>query len=124
MERCRWLLAFSLALSFFVGCSGSSAPNGQAGSNKAGSKVADDGKTPADAVHDFLEAVRKGDDAKANLMLTSLARKEVEKKAGGFAPKASDTAKYEVGEFEFTNEDKDTAHVASKWTDLMDGKVV
>lgn len=122
MERCRWLLALSLAVSFLAGCSGSSAPN-QAGAGK-GSKMAADGPSPADAVHEFLEAVRKGDDSKANSKLTTLARREVEKQAGGFAPKASDTAKYEVGEFEYTTEEKNVAHVASKWTDLMDGKVV
>src|SRR5437016_1078993 len=113
MERCRLGLALALGCCLFAGCSGSASNKGQAASGKG----ATGGPTPAAAVQEFLEAVRTGNDANANAMLTEKARHEVEDQVtGGFTPRASDTAKYEVGEFEYTTEEKDVAHVASKWT--------
>ncbi len=121
MERCRLGLALVLLLGCcgFAGCSGSASNKDQAAKGKG----EPEGPTPAVAVHDFLEAVRTGNDAKANAMLTEKARHEVESQVtGGFTPRASDTAKYEVGEYEYTTEEKDVSHVASKWTDIIDGK--
>ncbi len=124
MERCHFGLALTLACGLFVGCSGSSPSSGTAADkvSAAGKAVADNGSTPAVAVREFLDAVRTGNDAKANAMLTEKAKIEVKEVSGGFTPRASDTAKFEVGEFEYATEEKDLAHVASKWTDLVEGK--
>ena len=76
---------------------------------------------PAEAVAAFLEAVKNGQDAKANGMLTKLALAETAKMNMVVAPPGSETASFEVGEVEFLSEgDEVGAQVASKWTDVGD----
>ena len=76
---------------------------------------------PAEAVAVFLEAVKNGEDEKANGMLTKLALEETAKMNMVVAPQGSETASFEVGEVELLSEaDEVGAQVASKWTDLGD----
>lgn len=99
-------LAAVLTLATFVGGCGSS------GSKEAGV----DAGTPVTTVSTFLEAVKTGDDAKAETMLTPLA---VEKTKGAdlaVSPPGSPSASFSVGEVEMI--DSNTAHVASIWTDV------
>ncbi|MGD9647725.1 MAG: hypothetical protein AB7U73_18580 [Pirellulales bacterium] len=109
------LFAFLLGL---AGCGQSSPP--AAGGNTKGSAHAGDqsisAQHAAQAVRDFLEAVRTGSDEKATGMLTPLARQKTAETSRAVAPPASDTAKYVVGEVEMLG--PDAAHVASNWTDL------
>jgi ketosteroid isomerase-like protein len=70
---------------------------------------------PADAVREFLEAVRVGNDKKAATMLTPVAREKTAEMHMVVAPPGSDTAKYQVGDVEAV---EGGAHVASTWTDV------
>jgi len=91
-----------------------------AGQGAAESSAADTGG-PSEAVAAFLDAVKNGQDAKANGMLTKLALQETAKMNMVVAPPGSDTASFEVGEVETLSEgDEQGAQVASKWTDLGD----
>ena len=77
--------------------------------------IAADTTKPESAVAKFLEAVRTGDDETAANMLTSRARKETTERKMEVAPPGSDTARFEVGEVEYV--DQDGARVSSTWTD-------
>lgn len=80
-----------------------------------------DKRGPAEAVAVFLDAVKNGQDAEANGMLTKLALEETAKLNMVVAPPGSDSASFEVGEVELLSEgDEQGAQVASKWTDLGD----
>ena len=71
---------------------------------------------PAAATYAFLDAARRGEDAKAKSMLTPVARKEITLLNLSVAPPSSDTAKFDVGEVK--NVSEKIAHVASRWTDV------
>ena len=89
-------------------------------SDQAATDAADQGG-PAEAVAVFLEAVKNGEDEKANGMLTKLALEETAKMNMVVAPQGSETASFEVGEVELLSEGEEVgAQVASKWTDLGD----
>ena len=101
-----------------------SAPNsiGQAsggvmpGDGQAAKQAALSSDSPAGAVHDFLEAVRSGNDEKTRQMLTPLARQKVAEHHMNVAPPSRDSAHFEVGEVQMVGEDG--ARVTVKWTDL------
>jgi hypothetical protein len=110
-----------------AGCSNSGAANGSADNSAASNDAAQtdaveaNGAGPAEAVAVFLEAVKNGEDDKANSMLTKLALEETAKMNMVVAPPGSESATFEVGEVELLSEgDEQGAHVASKWTDLGD----
>jgi hypothetical protein len=117
MHRISWHLIGLLLIQTALGC-GHPAGTNSAGASNAVSNVA--GETPDKAVSDFLEAVRIGNDEKATSMLTPLARKKTAEAEMDFAPPASPTAKYEVGEVEYITPEKDGAHVWCRWTDVVD----
>ncbi len=71
---------------------------------------------PAAAVYEFLDAIRTGDDQKATLMLSELARQRWTDKGIPLSPPASDTARFSVGQVEYVGQDG--ARVAATWTDL------
>ncbi len=129
--RCRYRIALIACLAVaMAGCGTSSQPQQKPDAAGAGASVhpADPAaehspaKTetalspPAAAVHEFLEAVRTGDDEKAAAMLTDLAREKTAEQNIEVAPRGSDTAKFEVGEVEDLAED--AARVSVTWTDL------
>ncbi|MEX2120786.1 MAG: hypothetical protein WD847_14440 [Pirellulales bacterium] len=119
MQRC-WTMGTVLAC-VLAGCSGSGdekqAP-ATAGSKAAQAKPAK-AQGPDGAVFDFLEAVRTGNDSKANGMLTQLARQKTAELDMVVAPPGSDTASFEVGGVEMITEgDERGAHVTCKWTDV------
>ena len=96
---------------------------GNSGSTASKLPLPADSKSPDLAVKTFLEAVRKGDHAKATLMLTPTARIETAKHDLSVAPPGSATAKFTVGQVEYVTPEKDGAHVGSTWTDFdLEGK--
>jgi len=110
-----------------VGCSksdkavptpqGSAVASASGGTSEAGRRL--DG--PAGAVHEFLEAVRTGNDPKATQMLSSLAREKTAALNRSVTPPASDTARFTVGKVELLGEDG--ARVSCTWTDMdVDGQ--
>lgn len=68
------------------------------------------------AVHEFLEAVRTGDDVKAANMLTNLARQKTSERDLVVAPPGSPQASFKVGQAEKVTDDG--AHVQTEWSDV------
>ena len=127
MRTCGWAVWAALFFGTVAGCSSSAATDGAAGDSAAANDASHtdaaegDGAGPAEAVAVFLEAVKNGEDDKANSMLTKLALEETAKMNMVVAPPGSESATFEVGEVELLSEgDEQGAHVASKWTDLGD----
>lgn len=101
-----------LLLSLSAGCGSDSDPRSGPATNAAREPVA---SAPDQAVQWFLEAVKRGDDATAGLLLTPLARETTHEVGMVVAPPGSDTASFQVGDVEPL--DGNTARVASSWTD-------
>ncbi|MCS7303647.1 MAG: hypothetical protein NZ602_00885 [Thermoguttaceae bacterium] len=124
MRKWAWMLAMGAIWALGGGC-------GQSGSSGTGEQGVDKSsdspptivqqnpnpklEPPAEAVYEFLEAVRKGDDQGAERMLTSLARKKTQEMNMVVAPPGSDTASFQVGKV--TMLDDNRAEVLCKWTD-------
>ncbi len=126
MRRAIWLCTVWLVVGTgLAGCgsNGSSTPTAKSDTTKeskssvaqGNSKTKFETPDPEVAVETFLEAVRKGDEEKANAMLTSKAREET-KKSEMLAPAGSKTAKFKVGDVEMVSEE--VAHVTAVWTDV------
>ena len=98
---------------FAAGCSQSASDGGPPTGSRAAVTQED---SPGSAVHQFLDAVRAGNDEKSALMLTAVARKKTAEYDMVVAPPGSDTATFKVGEVEMIGQDG--AHVASFWTDV------
>jgi hypothetical protein len=145
--RCRsatWVLAVSGLL--IVGCGRSDAPGtaasdskgaqastsdpAQAESDSPSEEVAEAAKQqapPADmngpegVTYQFLDAVRLGNDEKAEMMFTKIARQRMKEVKLDVAPKRSDTATFQLGEARYVNDEG--AQVTARWTELdQDGK--
>jgi hypothetical protein len=71
---------------------------------------------PTEAVTEFLEAVRTGNDETATRMLSAVARQKAAALNRNVTPPASDNAKFTVGKVDYVSDDG--ARVASTWTDL------
>jgi hypothetical protein len=112
MDRKYWVIAGLMLVA--AGCSQSA----DTGSQHSGGNSAVAG-SPDQTVHDFLEAVRLGNDQKAAEMLTPLAREEAAKNDLVVAPRGSASATFKVGKVEYKAE-KDGAYVQSMWTDADD----
>lgn len=110
----------AVVIAFFVLSAGCGQSTPQTGHAKTASAPVGDqsisAQHAAQAVRDFLEAVRAGSDEKATALLTPLARQKTSESSRAVAPPASDTAKFSVGEVEMIG--PDAAHVASQWIDL------
>jgi hypothetical protein len=123
MFRKFWHLA---ALSLVVtGCSPSNeiSPNHSANAGTKNAPLSGTAQdTPDQAVFDFLEAVRTGNDQQAAAMLTPAARQKTAEMQMVVAPPGSPTARFKVGQVEYVTPDKDGAHVWCTWTDVVDAE--
>lgn len=116
-----WSAALAVAV---VGCGGSNPPSQQPAPDggeqqtgqDAGGTAAAQKQGPGPAVAEFLEAVRTGDDEKAAMMLTEMARRKTAEMNMQVAPPGSDTARFEVGKVEYVAENG--ARVTTTWSDL------
>ena len=90
-----------------VGCSG-----GQRGG--ANASTVEPAKA---AVATFLDAVKRGDDAAARLMLTKVAAAKTKDMGISVAPPVAATATYSIRECEMVGDAEDLVHVATTWTD-------
>jgi len=88
-----------------AGCSASS----------AGSAATEPAKA---CVVKFLDAMKRGDEAAARAMLTSVARAKTEEVGISVAPPVPDSATYAVRDCEIVSETNDLAHVSTTWTDV------
>ncbi len=132
--RCKHgMLLLALLIVGLVGCQGSTGagedptaanPQGQAAADQpptsasglSDQTVPNDTSEPAAAVAVFLDAVRRGDDARIMELYTVRAREEAARLNEHFAPRASDTARFQVGNVEYVTDDG--ARVGCAWTDL------
>lgn len=106
------LWAFSLSLPLSIGCgSGSGSQDGS--SPETGRELV--ASAPDEAVQLFLEAVKRGDDTSAGLLLTPTARQTTHEVGMVVAPPGSDTASFQVAGVERL--DDTTARVGSSWSD-------
>lgn len=109
--RHRWFVVGCLSLVGllgFVGCSGGgTATTGTAGQEPARA-----------AVVQFLDAIKRGDEARARDMLTAVARTKTQEMGISVAPPVNDTATYEVKESESVSDTGDLVHVGTTWTDV------
>ncbi len=127
------LAIFTIGIVTLTGCGNSDCCDScdKAGADKKPSTGADQGTEgekdianltgPAAATYAFLDAARRGDDDKAEALLTPVAQEEIARRKLNVAPPGSDTAKFYIGEAR--NISESLAHVASRWTDVdEDGK--
>jgi hypothetical protein len=114
----KWTFLLLAAGAIFAGCSkatDSTAKNvgGGPGTDQPTNIAAGDPKVVVAA---FLEAMRTGDDDKALVLLSKTARQKAIETKRSPAPKARETARFEVGDVEKIGEDG--ARVSCTWTDL------
>ena len=105
------------------GCSkeGSSGPQGNASGSTAAPAASPNSSAASDAatiVHQFLEALRTGNDELALSLLTTVARQKAIERNRPPMPEADDAAQFDVGEV--TMDGDDIAQVHCTWTDLDD----
>ena len=108
MKHAMSIILLVLGTSMTVGCGGT-------GTNSDAAIAARQDR-PEHAVFRFLEAVRTGNVAQAEAMLTPLAKEKTRQLNMVVAPPGSDTASFGVGDVLITADQ--TAHVESEWTDL------
>jgi hypothetical protein len=73
---------------------------------------------PKLTVYHFLESLRKGDDERANSLLTPLAREKTAAMDYRLTPTASDNARFTIDSVDYVGDDG--ARVAMTWTDVDD----
>jgi hypothetical protein len=74
-------------------------------------------ETPDKVVKEFLSAAKSGDQQKLSQLLSATARKETHDHGIDFELDSYKDATFEIGSFEYLTKEKNTAHVACKWTD-------
>ena len=125
MWKTHWLVMSAVLAVLVSGC-GKSAGTGEPSTATAGGDAAAATEAvvqngvklngPAAAVHEFLDALRTGNDEKASKMLSMVAREKTASLNRNVTPPASDTARFAVGKVEYINDDG--ARVACTWTDI------
>jgi len=121
MWRKQWILWAAVLAVSVAGCGGSGDNPQKTGSGEgdqpsAARQAGVQTNGPAAAVAEFLEAVRTGNDAVAMNLLSETAREKTLAQGKRVTPKASDTARFEIGQVSMVGEDG--ARVACIWTDL------
>ncbi len=88
------------------------------GCSNGSTAVAAPGTDPAKAtVAAFLEAIKRGDDAGAQAMLTKVARAKTQELGISVAPPVTSTATYSIRECEVIPGEEGLIHVGTTWTD-------
>ena len=136
MQRIRWISVLAM-LAIIAGC-GKSSQTPQSGEQSSAAEKnsaeqeatnAEDaeksdrsvsqqqalGETPTKAVHEFLEALRTGDDKKAEQLLTKKAYEKTGEIGLRVSPEGSPSARFEVGKVDYVDQG---ARVLSTWTDI------
>lgn len=122
-----WLTLIAFIVIGILGCgktespvqSSAKSPDGNvqtsASANMPSNKAIDD---PKAACHEFLDALRTGNDEKAARMLSTMAREKATALNRSVTPSASDTARFTLGKVNYVGEDG--AQVESTWSDVDD----
>jgi hypothetical protein len=144
MQRIRWILLTAFSASIFAGCGDSTRPDQAAQSvaeapetqadrptneqtNERMGSEAEGGNTnsPSEAVAQFYEALRSGQDSEIAALLTDKARAETANSGLDIQSQGSARLEYELGEVQFVDEAMQGAHVRSLWIDFTpDGERV
>ncbi|MCC6125054.1 MAG: hypothetical protein IT426_08840 [Pirellulales bacterium] len=99
---------------------GAGSPAGDSARNATAAGAAVKLEGPKQTVQEFLEALRTGNDEKANSLLSAVAREKTAAMDRRLRPSASDTAKFTIDDVKYVGEDG--AQVAITWTDIaLDG---
>lgn len=69
------------------------------------------------AIRDFLEAIKRGDDAAARQMLTQVARAKTAELGLSIAPPVPPSATYSIRDGETIDKSGEIVHVSTTWTD-------
>ncbi|MEI8366969.1 MAG: hypothetical protein WCJ31_00940 [Planctomycetia bacterium] len=93
------------------GCSGGGGTATTAGTKSGGTESA------KASVVEFLEAIKRGDDAAASSMLTTVARTKTEELGLTVAPPVNPSARYQVKDCELIGDSGDLVHVGTVWSD-------
>jgi hypothetical protein len=115
----RWSL---WTASFLAGCAAVSAIvlsgcSGGGGAATAGAKSGGTESAKATVV-EFLEAIKRGDDAAASSMLTTVARTKTEELGLTVAPPVNPSARYQVKACESIGDSGELVHVGTVWSDV------
>jgi hypothetical protein len=120
MKRVLLLVAIS-AILMPIGCGG----NGDQGaattaSNTSGKTIAANGSTqaiipPSEIVAMFADSIRRGDRETVNKLITDASRIEIQKQGIDLDPPGSPDASYKIGEFRYSDDEKDSGFVESLW---------
>jgi hypothetical protein len=83
----------------------------------ADAKPAEKMESPEQIVQQLMVAFRNGNDEAAAKLITEKARQELERTGKTVSPPGSKTMQFKVGEVQYLDEQKNTAHVACEITD-------
>jgi len=124
MKRVLLLVVVS-AILMPIGCGGkaeqSPATTAAGGDSKANGKmVAANGGSqaiipPSEIVAMFADSIRRGDRDTVNKLITDASRIEIQKQGIDLDPPGSPDASYKIGEFRFSDDEKDSGFVESLW---------
>ncbi len=129
MKRYAWMAGLALLAATGMGCGKSDSgdqrtthigPGGTSVSHSTTNSYGEHGSpnaTPDKTVIEFLKAARSGDQHRLSSLMTDKAKDQTSKHNVNFELESYQNASFEVGEFEYLTKDKDSAHVACKWTD-------
>jgi hypothetical protein len=127
MKRVLVLVLVS-AISMPLGCGGNSEQGtASSGGSKADSKmVAANGGSqqivpPGEIVAMFADSIRRGDRETVNKLITDASRIEIQKQGIDLDPPGSPDASYKIGEFRFSDDEKDSGFVESLWIEPAQG---
>ena len=109
-----------------IGCGGNSDKSTEnsvatsSSSNAAGKLVSSSGTSnaiipPNEIVAMFADSIRRGDRDTVNKLITEASRLEIQKQGIELDPPGSPDASYKIGEFRFSDGDKDAGFVESLW---------
>jgi hypothetical protein len=108
-----------LVLGALLGCGSSEVAPPTADTASPAATPATSKGPAAEVVHQFLEAIRRGDDVAAEKFLSQQALEETRKHNLAVDPPGSETARFEIIE---TEPIQGGAHVLTRWTDEVDGE--
>ena len=116
------LLVVVSAISMPLGCGGNAEQSSKtattSGSNGNPVASAEASKaiiTPNEIFAMFADSIRRGDRETVNKLITEASRTEIQKQGIDLDPPGSPEASYKIGEFRFSDDDKDSGFVESLW---------
>src|SRR3954453_21729179 len=134
--RCCMTASLVASVILFAGCSGkgaspdaqasaggqaSSSPSGQMAQHAAPQPIAVPASAPPETVlMAFLNALRTGDSATTESLITTKARQELAKHSLSVDVQSAQNATYQIRPAEYLPADPNGAHVSSIWTEKFD----